>query len=314
MILYLHINPLTKRPFYVGIGNPNRVNSKQRNKYHKTVVSTLPGGEFVRKILYNNIDLEKAWRIEKQIIARCGRICNGSGYLTNIHTGGPLEHTQGKDHWSRGKTMKEIHGDDWTSWRKGKTYEQLFGDRAEEISKRATANRSASFKKRLQTVGRTEREIANSKATSARRRSKQYTEAELESHKAASERQRGKTMKERLGDPNYVNPKAGKTMDELNPGWINPRKGKSRKQEFGLTYVDKRSKPFKIISTLGEHCYECEKDFIEKTGSSSPVLIKLRNDGQLQINRRTTSRHQWQHGEVIRYIPLSINEFKPQQR
>lgn len=310
--VYIHINPLTKKPFYIGIGCMARVYQKKRNKYHTKVVETFMGNVFETRVIYRDIPIEKAWRIEKQIIARCGRICNGTGFLTNIHGGGPLEHTQGKQHWSRGKTMKEIHGEDWVSWRKGKTYEQLFGDKAEEISKRAAENRSKSFKKRLQTKGRTEKEIANTSATAKRRNAKQYTQAELESHKQASLRQKGKTMKERLNDPNYTSSKTGKKITDYIPGWVNPRKGRNHKQEYGSDHIDKRSKPFKIISSLGEQLFENETDFIRKTGSSSPQLIKLRKNGQLKITRKSDSRHPWQNGETIQYFPLSIELFKQQ--
>lgn len=308
--VYLHINPITKRPFYVGIGNEERTKQKRRNKIHTGILSTLPNRTFINRIIYANIPLEKAWRIEKQIIAKCGRICNNTGILANIHPGGPLEHTVGKTNWCKGKTMKQIYGEDWVSWRRGKTYQQLFGDKAEEISKRAAENRRKSFKERLQTKGRTEKEIANTKATAERRRSKQYTEAELAHHKRVSEIQKGKTMKERLNDPNYVSSKTGKTMAEYDPNWVNPRKGKTHKQEYGATHIDKRAKPFKIISSAGEQFYENEKDFIAKTGSHSPMLIKLRKNGRLTITRNKSSRHPWQSGESLQYIPLTIEQYK----
>lgn len=274
------------------------------------MVESFMGNNFETRVIYHNISLEKAWRIEQQIIKRCGRICNGTGFLTNIHRGGPLEHTVNKPNPNKGKTMKQIHGEDWVSWRKGKTYEQLFGDKAEEISKRAAENRRKSFKERLQTKGRTEKEIANTKATAERRRSKQYTKAELAHHKRVSEIQKGKTMKERLNDPNYVSSKTGKTMAEYDPNWVNPRKGKTHKQEYGATHIDKRAKPFKIISSAGEQFYENEKDFIAKAGSHSPMLIKLRKNGRLTITRNKSSRHPWQSGESLQYIPLTIEQYK----
>ena len=87
MNVYVDINPLTHRIFYVGVGSDLRCNISKRNKLHALVVESLPSKVFHRRIVYRDILPEKAYRIETQIIKKCGRLCNNTGYLANIHPG-----------------------------------------------------------------------------------------------------------------------------------------------------------------------------------------------------------------------------------
>jgi hypothetical protein len=115
------MNPLTNKPFYVGIGNDKRCKIKHRaNKTHKKLVDSFPNRKFNRKILYSNISLERACHLERQIIKRCGRLLDGSGYLANVHKGGILDFLE--------KDQREKEDPSWTCYRKGKTFKELFGD------------------------------------------------------------------------------------------------------------------------------------------------------------------------------------------
>lgn len=127
--LYVDINPITKKIFYVGVGSDCRIRKIKRNKYHNTILESLPKQKFIRKILYKNITQEKAWKIEKQIIKKCGRIINNSGYLSNIHSGGCfLKKNLNEIDWRKGKSAKEIYGEDYQGpINKGKTYKELKG-------------------------------------------------------------------------------------------------------------------------------------------------------------------------------------------
>ena len=128
--LYVDINPKTKKIFYVGVGTDCRIKKIKRNKYHNIILESLPNQKFIRKIIYKNITQEKAWKIEKQIIKKCGRIANNSGYLANIHSGGCfLRKNINEIDWRKGKSAKEIYGEDYQGpANKGKTYKQLKGN------------------------------------------------------------------------------------------------------------------------------------------------------------------------------------------
>jgi transketolase C-terminal domain/subunit len=99
---------ITNKIFYVGVGNKQRVKHMKRNRFHREIVNSLPNKNFIRRILYENIAIEKAWRIERQIIKKCGRLVHKTGYLSNIHDGGPLpmEDAQAQ-HWLKGKKIKD---------------------------------------------------------------------------------------------------------------------------------------------------------------------------------------------------------------
>jgi hypothetical protein len=128
--LYVDINPINKKIFYVGIGNDCRIRKIKRNKLHQEMVDTFPNKKFVRKVLYKKISIDKAWFLEKQIIKKCGRIINNTGYLTNIHAGGNfLKKDDNWIDWRKGKNAKEIYGKQYSGpANKGKTYKHFRGD------------------------------------------------------------------------------------------------------------------------------------------------------------------------------------------
>ena len=127
--LYVDIHPLTKKIFYVGIVSDTRVRKIKRNKYHNIILNTIPNQKFIRKIIFKNISQQKAWKIEKQIIKKCGRIIDGSGYLANIHVGGCfLRKPKNEKDWRKGRSAKEIYGENYKGpANKGKTYKELKG-------------------------------------------------------------------------------------------------------------------------------------------------------------------------------------------
>lgn len=304
--VYVDINPLTKKIFYVGIGDILRCKWLKRNKLHQAIVQTLPDNKFERKIIYNFIDLDKAYLIEIQIIKKCGRICNGTGYLTNIHPGGPLE---------MNSNNYKIH------WLKNKTWSEVFGkERADEILKEQITNRTSAVIERHQKFGLSEAEKQRyekikeyhkqgvydkgREITMERRRAGNYTEAELEAHKQCKERQLGKSMQKRLNDPNWTNPKEGKSMIEItgNQSYQPWNKGKNMKEIKGESYIFPTSKSFKLFCNNQEvGVYKCERDFIEKTNLNSPTLCKLKRNSQHVIKRQKNSSHSFKTGDILTF-------------
>lgn len=127
--LYVDIHPITKKIFYVGVGSDCRIRKIKRNEYHNIILDSIHNRKFVRKIIFKNISQQKAWKIEKQIIKKCGRIIDGSGYLANIHSGGSfLGKPKNEKDWRKGRSAKEIYGENYKGpANKGKTYKQLKG-------------------------------------------------------------------------------------------------------------------------------------------------------------------------------------------
>ena len=48
--LYVDINLLTKKIFYVGIGSDCRIRRIKRNKYHNIILDSIPKQKFIRNI------------------------------------------------------------------------------------------------------------------------------------------------------------------------------------------------------------------------------------------------------------------------
>lgn len=137
--VYLDINPITKLPFYVGIGNTARVQTIVRNRIHTELVFTFPEQKFKRIIIYKNISIEKAYRIEGQIIKKCGKLIDGSGYLSNILDSGTENNFLSMGQYRRGKkfpeaskrqlgkTMPErLNDPTWVDPRKGKSFSEIY--------------------------------------------------------------------------------------------------------------------------------------------------------------------------------------------
>lgn len=168
-----------------------------------------------------------------------------------------------------------------------------------EVRKKATQ----SLLQRRKLHGLTEKEKNRTHILKHRIQQQGFTLAEINSHKKTSQRQLGKSMKERLNDPNYIDPRAGKKANEFiknyNGAW---NKGKTINELKGNNYLDPRSKPFKVISNQGEITYKCEKDFISQTNFCGPLLTKLKRLKQLTIKRQKNSRHPYLNGEIIYLI------------
>lgn len=249
MNVYLDMHPITKKPFYVGVGNVIRCNTRtRRNIYHSNIRDTLPNRQFKRIILYKNISIEKAYKIEEQIIKRCGRLCNNTGFLANIHAGGKF------------------------------------------ISSKVM-NSGYSKKKRIEEFG--------------------FSKQELSGFKKTSDSQRGIPMAERMKYPSWVNPRKGKTFkDQYGTNYVNPRKGKSQ-TEYDPNYISPTVKPFKLLLNGGDHLIIWDsKEFVEITKLNLKILVKLRNFGEHHFTRRRWEyKHSYIEGDVISYIPITVDEY-----
>lgn len=86
----LHFN---NEPFYIGKGKDNRIleglNSTRENRYKISKISNIRKSnlEVIYYKLYENIDEETAFKIEKELINKIGRKID-NGPLCNIHIGG----------------------------------------------------------------------------------------------------------------------------------------------------------------------------------------------------------------------------------
>lgn len=99
--VYCHINPITDKIFYIGIGKGNRVFSggEHRNKEWKKEV--LKGQGFKFKFLYENISKKKALELERSLINEIG-LAN----LTNVvgECGNSTAFKKGFTPWNKGLT------------------------------------------------------------------------------------------------------------------------------------------------------------------------------------------------------------------
>lgn len=301
--LYLDINPITNKPFYVGIGNDVRLLQYKRNKYHQKIVESIPDKKFIRKVIYRNISIEKAWRIEKQIIKKCGRLVYKNGFLANIHEGGPLPMEDANSvHWLEGRKIKDVISD-YINPRAGKSYDELYGERKNSIIETQTYNRIKSKMERIKKIGKTKKEKDYHQRWVQRRKNKQYTENELESFKKISIRQKGKSMKERLNNPNWIDPRKGKSAREIYGEYYSgpPNKGKTYKQLKGDDYIDPRSKSFYIqINDSNPIFCESERDFCEKFKCNDVLLRKLKANKLHKIKRQSNSKHIFDDGCILK--------------
>lgn len=247
--VYLDINPLTKKPFYVGIGNTIRCQTKFRNNlYHINLVNTFPFKKFKRIIIYKNIALENAYRLEKQIIKRCGRLFDNSGILANIHEGGPVNNLKG-------------------------------------------ISTGVSKKRRIEAIG--------------------YTEKELKGFEITAKKQRGVPMAERIGDPNWVNSRKGKSFKEqYGENYVNPRKG-IKQTEYDPNYISPTVKPFKLILNNDKTIIIWDsKEFKEITNLNDRILMKLRKFGMHCFTRQKWKyKHSYMEGDVLTYISITTDEY-----
>jgi len=318
--VYLDINPLTNKPFYVGIGKIKRcLDHSGRNRFYKKLVATFPNKKFERIILYKEISIENAYRIEKQIIKRCGRIVDGSGYLTNIHTGGPIEFYSEYGHNYRGKKMKDLYGDDYVNPFQGKPfYFKCDPDKREEFIANAVAKRKATKAERMITFGLTEKEKNRGKNKIQRIKEFGFTEKETEGFRKSAKKNRGRTMKEATRNPDWVSYKKGKTHKELfGNDYVNPKKGRRYvepkiKKISVENYVNPKSQPFKIILNGCELLFfKSEADFVVKTKFHNRVLQKMRKVGKYTVQRKqVNANYEYNIGDYFEYFAITFEEYK----
>ena len=303
--VYLDINPITRKPFYVGIGVESRLGQYKRNRYHQKIVESIPNRKYIRKVIYENIPIEKAWKIEKQIIKKCGRLVYKNGYLANIHEGGPLPmEDENYVHWLKGNKIKDLLPD-YVCPRTGKTFEEMFG---EEKAKHLKLNQSLKMKgkisQRIKEKGKTQKEIERDIKNVERRRNKQYTEKELQSFINRAQNQQGKSMRERLNDPNWIDPRKGRSAKEIyGENYQGPaNKGKTYKELKGPDYIDPRAKRFTIQIDNQEPIFcESEKDFCKKFNCNDVLLRKFKKYGIFKIKRQSNSKHIFPNNSIVKF-------------
>jgi hypothetical protein len=86
--LYRHIRLDINQPFYIGIGSDlgyRAKDNKKRNKIWKDIVAKT---NYEIEILFDNITWKEACKKEIEFIQLYGRICNKSGCLANLSSGG----------------------------------------------------------------------------------------------------------------------------------------------------------------------------------------------------------------------------------
>jgi hypothetical protein len=97
-------------PFYVGMAKnfrrPNPKSVGHRNKACIDAVQSI-GADNVIIEIHTAPDIESAKNLERKFIALFGRLCNGTGTLTNIYTGGQFNEASEKTK----KKLKEIWED-----------------------------------------------------------------------------------------------------------------------------------------------------------------------------------------------------------
>ena len=168
-----------------------------------------------------------------------------------------------------------------------------------DVRKRA----ATTLRNRLASGNLTDKEKLKGLKRKLRIQQQGFTEAELRSFTETSKRQLGKTMKDRLNNPDYCDPRKGKTAREIygetyNGPW---NKGINMKDVYGSDYVDPKSKPFKITSNKGEKIYNSESEFIAQENFSAPVLTKLKQTGSYKVKRQSNTKHNYTHGEIITF-------------
>ena len=169
-----------------------------------------------------------------------------------------------------------------------------------------------SIRLRHETGNLTEKQINAGQKRKERILKHGFTEKELAFHKKISESQINISMRERLNDPNWVNPHKGKTGKEIyGDSYIHPRQGKKLRDVKGRLYIEPKSKPFKIVINNNEIKYfSCERDFIDQTKLTSPMLIKIKNNKTHVIKRQSNSLHSFNNGDILEFFPITINEYK----
>jgi hypothetical protein len=89
MYVYSHKNPQNNQVFYIGLGKDNRAWSKKRNKFWRDYVKKY--GDPIVDIIKDNLSLEEACCLEKELIKKYGRRgYDDKGVLVNRSLGGDI--------------------------------------------------------------------------------------------------------------------------------------------------------------------------------------------------------------------------------
>lgn len=98
--MYKHIRRDNGEVFYVGISKSDFSTrpyvKRSRNRVWKEIVKET---KYDVEVIHSGITLEEAYKIEKELIAKHGKILYGTGTLANVLDGG-------EDEWNRAKRLK----------------------------------------------------------------------------------------------------------------------------------------------------------------------------------------------------------------
>lgn len=108
--IYAHIRPDTSQTFYIGKGRKRRASTvSKRNKIWNDIVKK-NNGVFQIVILHEGLFESEAFELEIMEISKMGRLCDGSGCLSNLTLGGEgtSGHSPSREH--RQKLSKAFSG------------------------------------------------------------------------------------------------------------------------------------------------------------------------------------------------------------
>jgi hypothetical protein len=97
--VYAHINPITKKIFYIGIGSKHRVIEGGRLRNKKWQAEVYAAGGFLFEFLHKNITKKEALKLEQHYILKYGL-----ENLTNIvgESGNSTAFKKGQTPWNKG--------------------------------------------------------------------------------------------------------------------------------------------------------------------------------------------------------------------
>ena len=131
--VYLYINPITNKPFYVGKGKNNRAFLFEKHNHNKSLLTHLKNlkskgheKDDIVLIYKNNLTEEESLNIEKELIFKFGKKCEG-GLLFNIIDGGSQPPSQKNKKYKRSQKTIENIRKSWTLNRKLKMSNRLKG-------------------------------------------------------------------------------------------------------------------------------------------------------------------------------------------
>jgi hypothetical protein len=163
-----------------------------------------------------------------------------------------------------------------------------------------------SIRDRYESGNLTEKQLQKGDNMKKRILTQGFTEKELSRGFRVSSRQQGKSMQERLGDPNWIDPRKGKSAKEIyGEDYIHPNKGKK------FEGISESSKPFKfIVNGNISEIYANESDFESRTKMSALMLSKIKKKDDHIIKRQSNTKHSFKTGDVVKVVPMTIDEYK----